>query len=119
MRHAVDDGSPTALVVVVAEDLLPGMAGGAIFLKGGFFLGRAGNVPQQLGAAELRLNFGCGRKSVGFGYPIQDDVVELGGAVDRDRLSQVGSKEQRRGNAQRVGCRLSSSGNSNLPSALV
>ena len=54
VHHAIDDQAPAVLVVVVAENLLPGMAAGAILLQGGFFFGGAGHVPENFGAAQLR-----------------------------------------------------------------
>ena len=106
MHHAVNDQAPAMLVVTIPENLLPGMASGAILLQHCFFFGRARQVPQDFRAAELRLQRRRGRQIVRVGNPLQHDVVELRSAIDRDRISPIGLEGDGGWNAQGVGAGL-------------
>ena len=64
MHHAVNDQAPTVFVIAIAENLLPGVAPGAVFLQHGFLFRRAGNVPEDFRAAELGFEHRRGRQIV-------------------------------------------------------
>ena len=102
MCHPIDDQTPTAFVIPVPENLLPGMAGRTILLKRRLLLACPRNIPQQLRPAQLPFNLRRRRQIVRSGNSLQHDVVELRSSVYLHGISKVRLEFPRGGNPQSV-----------------
>src|SRR5437868_6823103 len=67
-----------------------------------FLGGRAGQVPQDLGAAELRFQFRCRRQHLGWSDSVEDNVLQLGSSIDPHVVSAVRFVLQRLWNPERI-----------------
>ncbi len=77
MRHAPNDFCPAVLVIMIAENLLIGMAEIAVGRQQLFFLARSGKAQQPFRAGHLGGDVAGWRQQLHFRNARQRDVIEL------------------------------------------
>ncbi len=102
LGHAVDDVAPARLVVVVAEDLLIGMAPVAVDGEQLLLIARPGQAHEPFGAGHLGRDLGRVRQQLAIGDAGEHDLLELVRAADLHLLLHKGTVFARLRDPQRV-----------------
>ena len=95
MQHACHQHTPAALVIAILENLLEGMASQrAGVVQCLFFLQRARKIPKYFVAAQLRFHLGCRGQRSRLVDSLQNNLIQLAGAVDLHRIPTIGLEFQ-------------------------